>query len=389
MTRDLKILGLSVLIWGLGDGMIFYFQPLYLTELGADPSLVGGVLGIGALLMALTQIPAGMLSDRIGRKNLLITAWLIGLLATVVMYLATTLTSFVLGLWLLFIAGFMFAPMASYISASDSPWGFTRSLTTISALYAGGTIVGPLIGGQIAVTFNLRTVYFAAIFAPLISTITLVFLSPQPVGKTTKATGFKNYRKNVPLLRFLSVIFIALLAMFISWPLTPVYLQEVRSVSVGTIGILGSLNALGVVVLNLIIGRVKSRQGILISTVLVTLSVIFIWRGAGSVWFGLGYFLAAGYRLCRVLVTGHTEAFVTLETSGLGYGIAETVGILSVVVASPISGFLYEIDPELPFPISLALLTFALILILTLIPRESEEIKDLAQADIVARKESA
>jgi MFS family permease len=371
LTRDLKVLGLSVLFWGFGDGMIFYFQPLYLSELGADPSLIGGVLGGGALLMALTQIPAGYLSDRISRKTLLMAAWLLGLVSTVIMYLATSLTAFVLGFWLLFIAGFMFSPMARYISASGSPWALTRSLTTISALYGMGTIVGPLIGGQIANVFELRAIYLVAIFAVAISTIILIFLSPQPIVKPTKATGLSSFKNNIPLIRFLTLAFIAMLAMFLSWPLTPIYLQDIKLVSVGTIGILGSLNALGAVVLNLVVGRFKSHHGIL-------LSIVFV---------GAGYFLAAGYRLCRVLVTGHIESYVDLEDSGLAYGIAETVGILVIVVASPTSGFLYEINPELPFPISLVMLTASLAMMLWWISRASPGQSVSSEIDPYSRKE--
>jgi hypothetical protein len=36
MTRDLILVALSRFPWGLGEGM-FFFQPIYLRQLGADP----------------------------------------------------------------------------------------------------------------------------------------------------------------------------------------------------------------------------------------------------------------------------------------------------------------------------------------------------------------
>lgn len=388
MTRDLKVLGLASLIWGFGDGMIIYLTPLYLSELGADPSQIGGILGIGALLMALSQIPAGILSDRFGRKPLLLTSGLIGLIATVIMSLAASLTVFVVGFWLWFISGFMFSPMASYISATKSPWAFTRSLATISALYGMGSIFGPVTGGQIAQVFELRTIYLVAILSTSISAITLVFLPPQPIVKSTKREGLGTVRSNLPLIKFLAIAFFILLAMSLSWPLTPVYLQEIKLVSVATIGILGSLNALGVVILNLVVGRFKSRQGFLISLVLVGFSVIFIWKGMGILWYGLGYFFAAGFRLFRVLATGHIESFVSIDTAGLGYGIAETVWILTFVVVSPIAGFLYEVEPELPFPVSLVMILISILLIPRLIPPTPQDITTTTQVETFTRKET-
>ncbi len=388
MTRDLKILGLSVLIWGFADGMIFYFHPLYLSELGAEPSMIGGILGIGALLMALTQIPGGILADKLGRKRLLVIAWSLGVLAIVVMYLATTLTVFVLGFWLLFLAGFTSSVMASYVSASDSNWSLTRSLTTNSALYGIGTIFGSLMGGQIAIAFELRTIYLVAIFASALATIILLFLSPQEILKSTGEKRYHNFKSNAPMIRFFFLAFFTMFALFLSWPLTPIYLQEIKLVSVGAIGLFGSLNALGAVILNLVVGRFKSRVGFLIAIIFVGFSVIFIWQGLGSLWYGLGYFLAAGYRVFRVLVTGHVESFVTVDDSGLAYGIAETVGMLTIVISSPIAGFLYEIRPDLPFPVSLVMLIVSLFLILRLILAKSPVLNITQVLDYRSPKEA-
>jgi MFS family permease len=206
--------------------------------------------------------------------------------------------------------------------------------------------------------------------------------------KSTKREGLGTVRSNLPLIKFLAIAFFILLAMSLSWPLTPVYLQEIKLVSVATIGILGSLNALGVVILNLVVGRFKSRQGFLISLVLVGFSVIFIWKGMGILWYGLGYFFAAGFRLFRVLATGHIESFVSIDTAGLGYGIAETVWILTFVVVSPIAGFLYEVEPELPFPVSLVMILISILLIPRLIPPTPQDITTTTQVETFTRKET-
>ena len=59
MSRDLKIVSGALLAWGLGEGIFLIFQPLYLQQFGADPILIGTILGINGLVMALVQIPAG------------------------------------------------------------------------------------------------------------------------------------------------------------------------------------------------------------------------------------------------------------------------------------------------------------------------------------------
>lgn len=66
--RDLYLVALSLFIWGIGEGLFYIFQPLYIQKLGADPILIGTVLGINAVGMTLSQIPAGYLADRVGRR---------------------------------------------------------------------------------------------------------------------------------------------------------------------------------------------------------------------------------------------------------------------------------------------------------------------------------
>lgn len=41
MSRDLLLVAFSLFIWGIGEGMFTYFQPIYLQQWGADPLQLG------------------------------------------------------------------------------------------------------------------------------------------------------------------------------------------------------------------------------------------------------------------------------------------------------------------------------------------------------------
>src|SRR3990170_3458144 len=98
MSLNLILVAVSMLAWGLGEGMFFYFQPIYLQQLGADPIKIGAILGAFGLMMTISHIPAGYLADRLGRKPLMLAAWILGVLATWIMALANALPLFVVGL---------------------------------------------------------------------------------------------------------------------------------------------------------------------------------------------------------------------------------------------------------------------------------------------------
>ena len=113
MSRDLIFIALSLLIWGLGEGAFFPFQPLYLQQLGADPIDIGAILGAFSLAATLAHIPAGYLADRIGRRPLMWAGWLVGLVATWLMALATTLPVFTLGMIMYGATMFVVSPLNS------------------------------------------------------------------------------------------------------------------------------------------------------------------------------------------------------------------------------------------------------------------------------------
>jgi MFS family permease len=97
INRDLILVGLALFTWGFGEGMFLIFQPIYLEQLGASPVLIGIVIGSMGLAMALPQIPAGYLSDRVGARPLMIVSWAFGLIATLMMGLAKSLPFLLLG----------------------------------------------------------------------------------------------------------------------------------------------------------------------------------------------------------------------------------------------------------------------------------------------------
>ena len=53
--RDLLIVASALFLWGIGEGMFSYFQPLYLKEWGADPILIGGILSAMGIWMTVAN----------------------------------------------------------------------------------------------------------------------------------------------------------------------------------------------------------------------------------------------------------------------------------------------------------------------------------------------
>jgi MFS family permease len=349
MNPDLILLGISLMIWGVGEGMFFIFQPLYLQQLGANPVTIGAILGVAAIAMAIAHIPAGYLADRIGRKPLLIAAWFIAVFATWIMALSPSLPLFVLGMMIYNLTTFVSSPLNSYITAARGKLSVGRAITTVTALYSTGAILGPWLGGQVGQHFGLRTIYMIAGIAFIISTIILLFIKSQPIEKHLSEEIINIKLIDRRFITYQSVIFLAGFSMYLSQPLSSNYLQNQQQLSLNSIGILGSISSIGIVVLNLSLGRLNEYVGFLLGQLCVCIFNLILWQTLGFPWFCLAYFLVGGYRTSRSLATAQTRNLVHKSRMGVAYGITETVGSLAVILASPIAGFLYNINPVLMY----------------------------------------
>jgi len=369
MNRTLRWLGAALFLWGLGESMFLLFQPIYLQQLGAGPIEIGVILGAFGAAMTLTHIPAGHLSDRLGRRPMLIAAWLVGLLATLVMAVAFNLTFFVAGLLLYGLTAFVASPLDSYTTAARGKWSVARAITFVSMMFNAGAVIGALLGGRIAERYGFHAVYFVAAGLFLLSTAAVTFIAPQPRDHHDPENPPAALTSNTRYLGFLAVFFFVAFAAFVPQPLSPNYLTNQQGLSLSRIGELISIAYLGNTLLNLLLGHLEARLGFILGQLGVAAFATILWRGTGFAWFALAYFLLGGFRALRGLGVAQVRAFVHESQMGLAYGAAETVGSLSTLLAPPLAGLLYSRDPVLMYPVGLALIGVGVVITLAFIPR--------------------
>lgn len=373
MTSDLVLVGFALLTWGLGEGMFFFFNPLYLQQLGADPLMIGSVLGAVGIAMTVAHIPAGYLADRFGRRRLLWAGWAAGLLAGWLMALANGLTIFVVGMVAYGTTAFVVAPLNSYVTGARGRLSPARALTLTSASYNIGAVIGPLIGGWIGNAYGLKMTYLAASCVFTLSMVVILFVNRQPREHHDPDFPPVDLLKNRNYVRFMGIVILVMFATYLPQPLTQNFLQNERAVSLQQIGQLGSISSFGIVVFNLVLGQFNARAGFYISQAAVILFAFFLWKGTGMEWYLPAYFLMAGYRVIRPLVAAQVRDLIHGSQMGLAYGITETVNAIPMIVAPPIAGLLYVRDPLSIYPISLVLIMGALIVSIIFTPKQLTE----------------
>ncbi len=372
MNRSLLWLGASLFMWGLGESMFLLFQPIYLQQLGADPIQIGVILGAFGAVMTLTHIPAGYLSDLIGRRPFLVAAWMIGIAAALLMAIARTLPVFVVGVLIYGFTAFVASPLDSYVTAARGEWSVGRAITFISMTYNAGAILGPVTGGWLGEHFGLGQVYFFSAGIFILSTVVLFFIGSQPRDHHDPQDPPPSLLKNSRYLGFLSILFVVAFATYLPQPLTPNFLSNQQHLSLELIGELFSFGSLGNSALNFLFGQFEARTGFILGQISVSLFAVLLWRGSGFGWFALGYFLLGGFRALRMLGVAQVRPFVHESQMGLAYGITEMIGSSTVLLAPPLAGYLYQLDPALMYPIGLVLIGIGIALTLIFVPRSKK-----------------
>lgn len=161
----------------LGLTIMIPLLPFYAESMGASPAAIGWLIGIYAACQLISGPLLGRISDRIGRKPLL----LVSQAGTCTGFL---ITAFAPSLWVLFLARAVDGATAgnlslaqAYISDVTKPEERARSFGIIGIAFGMGFLIGPAISGFLA-QFDYRYPIFAAAALSATSIATTAMLLP-------------------------------------------------------------------------------------------------------------------------------------------------------------------------------------------------------------------
>ena len=185
------VLWTTVAVDLLGFGIVVPLLPLYARHLGAGPASVGLLLAAFSAAQFVCAPVLGRLSDRVGRKPVLIVS-LVGTAG------ASLLTGVAASLWLLMVARVLDGASGASVavaqaSAADlvGPADRTRVFGLLGAAYGVGFVIGPAIGGLAALGGTRLPFLVAAGIAAVNAVVALRRLPetrPQPrAGDTARA----------------------------------------------------------------------------------------------------------------------------------------------------------------------------------------------------------
>jgi MFS family permease len=272
--RQFWVLFFGLFINSAGSNLIFPFFSLYFTrKLGYSMTQMGLIFTLYAVSSTISQVIGGELVDRVGRKPIMVLSMLLGGIATFGIGFASTVglassLGFMSGLTIF--AGFtgsMFGPAGNAMIADlivaekrTQAFGLMRVVQNL------GVAIGPAIGGFIAGTSYLLLFGIAAVSSFVFGLIILFFtketrppldgtVTNPAVKRTASTSGLSYVLRDRAFVTFCGLYAVALLVWSQAGTTLPVFLNRTYGITEQWYGLLMSLNAAMVVILQFPITR--------------------------------------------------------------------------------------------------------------------------------------
>ena len=362
---SLAILFLTVFIDLIGFGMVIPFLSFYAREYGASGVTVGAVVGVYSIMQFFFAPIWGRLSDRIGRRPVI----LISLTASCTGYAMFGLAH---GLGVLFasrviagIGGANVGTAQAYIADVTTPENRAKGMGLIGAAFGMGFILGPplsgilssvgihhhlpgnLIPGAVAAGLSflaLIVAFFALAESKKPGTAVRTGLPPQFDPRAWMRLGERRM-----LVAIMATLFLMLLA--VAGMETSVTLHARDRFNFTQLDLSYFFLFMGVVVATIqggLIGRLArvfgERTLVAIGTASYTLGLALV----PSVWhvpllYFVAFFISVGTGLCYPSLTSLVTKASPSNEHGTMLGIATAVGSLARFIGPIAMGFLYDL----------------------------------------------
>ncbi len=357
----LTVIYLTVFIDLLGFGIILPLLPLYAEELGATGLWVGGILTAYSGLQFLSAPLLGRLSDRIGRRRVILASLAGSTAGFIITGLGSSLPPLLAGRAVAGLFGGSIAPAQAYIADVSSPQERTRAMGRLGACIGLGFVLGPALGAGLS-HFGFGAASFAAAglaganlllgFFTLKEPVRASAGTPQPrPSMSLLASAFSRPRTRGLLLATFLTTF-AFVAMEATFALLG---KERYGLSEGQLGLIFAFGGVVIIIAQgMMVGRLSARHGerrtaMLGASILAGgLLLLPLSPGLGVAALFLGI-IAAGQGLVSPALSSMLSLDAGAGRQGGILGLGQAHAAAARAIGPIVAGALFDADDALPY----------------------------------------
>ncbi|MGG3450316.1 tetracycline resistance MFS efflux pump [Domibacillus aminovorans] len=363
--KSLSILFAVMFLVMVGFGIIIPVLPFYAENIGASPAQLGLLMAAYSVMQLLFAPMWGRLSDRIGRKSLI----LIGIFGLAISFFLMAISS---ALWMLFaariIGGFLSSAnmpaVMAYVADITTPEDRGKGMGVIGAAIGLGFIFGPAIGGIFSKSSLSVPFYLAGASSILTFLIVLFFLKESlPIEKrgqqsTKKTSLMQAFSGPISILFFLQLfVSLSLAGLEATFAYYAAQKAEIGIVELGYIFMIMGLA--GAIVQGGLVGRLTKKYG---EGLTIQLGILISAIGFGLILFVNSFATAAIFLTIFGIGNGFirpsVSALITkVSTNGHGSatGMLSSFDSLGRIIGPPLGGWLFSLAIGLPYILGILL----------------------------------
>jgi len=356
VKREIVTLCSSTIAVMLGFGVVGPILPQYILSFGTTYTMAGIVVSAFPLARIFSNLPSGILADRIGRRKTLLIGIFIVASAALFCGLARSIYELLAFRFIYGIGTAMFVVTANVIVADIAPPDERgKYLSYYQGSFRFGSILGPAIGGVIADAAGLRAPFFLLSALGFLSlTVSFFLIKEESEPREGREDTFPSPTILLKLIfdqRLLAIELMQLLSFLtmssIRTTMVPLYGVNFLGMplsAIGTILSAGALVSLPVLLLmSSVVDRIK--RNLIISFGFALLAVaVYSYTLADSF---EGMLLATlVLSVAQVLINPSKVAIIgditTRETRGLALGAFRTAGDIGFFIGPSLAGYMTD-----------------------------------------------
>lgn len=371
MTKEVKRIIVVILFCEflicLGMSLIFPVEPFIKNEYHFTAFDMGVMSSLFAFVQFIASPIVGRISDRLGRKPMLVWGLLIFAIAEFVFALAQHLWVFDLSRAVDGLSAAMFVPTSMALAADiTSEKDRAKVIGWLSAAFSGGLILGPGLGGMLA-HVNYKFPFWIAGILGLISTVVAWRFLPRDedilIKSETKnpenellSSGWSQIKQIMTpmLITLFGMIFVAAFGLAGFESIYSLYVNEVHNFDLSAIALVLTLNGIISLILQVFffdrlvrwLGEVRLMRYSFFLSVIGTILVIY----DHSHWHIIvaTLFVFEAFDLLRPTITTLLTKMSTAN-QGLLNGINMSLTSVGNIIGPLISGYLLDVNYQYPY----------------------------------------
>jgi DHA1 family tetracycline resistance protein-like MFS transporter len=193
VNRPLLVIFLTIFVNLVGFGIIIPLLPFYAERFGASPFAIGLLFAIFSMAQLVSAPVLGDLSDRYGRRPVLLASLIGTVVSFVLLALAQSLTMLFVARLIDGLSGGNISTARAYVADVTEPRDRSRAYGIIGMAFGTGFILGPAISGLLSRVSYTAPIWAAAGITVVATVFAWVWL-PETVHRVPAGTGapFRN-----------------------------------------------------------------------------------------------------------------------------------------------------------------------------------------------------